>query len=40
MTRTLGRIAGGLIWLAIIVAIALGAAGIVTGMDHAPGTPE
>ena len=39
MTRTLGRIAGGLIWLAIIVAIALGAAGIVTGMDHAPGTP-
>ena len=38
MTRTLGRIAGGLIWLAIIVAIALGAAGIVTGMDHAPGT--
>lgn len=36
--RTLGRILGGAIWLAIIVAIALGAAGIVTGMDHAPGT--
>src|SRR4029079_543379 len=38
-TRTLGRIAGGLIWLAIIVAIALGAARIVTGIDHAPRTP-
>ena len=28
-----------MVWLAIIVAIALGAAGIVTGMDHPPGSP-
>jgi hypothetical protein len=28
----------GLLWLAIIVVIALGAAGLVTGMDHPPGT--
>jgi len=38
MTEALRRVLGGLIWLAIILAIALGAAGIVTGMDHAPGT--
>jgi len=36
--RRLRRLIGGLIWLAIIVLIAMGAAGIVTGMDHAPGT--
>jgi hypothetical protein len=35
VTRLLGRLVGGLVWLAIIVVIALGAAGIVTGMDHA-----
>lgn len=29
---------GVLIWVAIIVVIALGAAGIVTGLDHPPGT--
>ncbi|MEP6638256.1 MAG: hypothetical protein ABJC39_02820 [Chloroflexota bacterium] len=29
---------GGLVWLVIIVAIALGAAGIVTGLDHPPGS--
>jgi hypothetical protein len=34
----LRRILGSAVWLAIIVAIALGAAGIVTGMDHPPGS--
>lgn len=34
----LRRFAGGIVWLAIIVVIALGAAGIVTGLDHAPGS--
>ncbi|HEV8403216.1 MAG TPA: hypothetical protein VGQ31_09295 [Candidatus Limnocylindrales bacterium] len=33
--RTLG---GALIWLAVILVIALGAAGIVAGMDHPPGS--
>jgi hypothetical protein len=33
--RTLG---GALVWLLIIVVIALGAAGIVSGMDHPPGS--
>ena len=28
----------GVAWLAIILIIALGAAGIVTGMDHPPGS--
>jgi len=35
----LRRFAGAALWLLIIVAIALGAAGIVTGLDHPPGTP-
>lgn len=30
---------GALLWVAIIVVIGLGAAGLVTGMDHPPGTP-
>jgi hypothetical protein len=30
---------GALLWLGLIVVIALGAAGIVNGLDHAPGTP-
>ena len=38
MTDGLRRILGGVVWLAIIVIIALGAAGIVTGMDHPPGS--
>ncbi len=38
MTDPLRRVVGGFIWLAIVIAIALGAAGIVAGMDHAPGT--
>lgn len=37
MNRARG-VLGGLIWLLIIVAIALGAAGLVTGMDHPPGS--
>ncbi|MFL5681738.1 MAG: hypothetical protein ACJ77O_01180 [Chloroflexota bacterium] len=36
MTERLRRGAGAVIWLVVIVAIALGAAGIVTGMDHPP----
>jgi hypothetical protein len=36
MTESLGRIGGTLLWLVIIVAIALGAAGIVAGMDRPP----
>ena len=38
MRDGLRRILGTLIWLALMVAIALGAAGIVTGMDHPPGS--
>ena len=34
----LRRLLGGIVWLAIIVVIAFGAAGIVTGLDHPPGT--
>ena len=33
-----GPLVGALVWLAIIVVIALGAAGLVTGMDHPPGS--
>jgi hypothetical protein len=36
--RRLRGLLGALLWLAVIVVIALGAAGIVSGMDHAPGT--
>ena len=36
MTDSLRRFAGAVVWLVVIVAIALGAAGIVTGMDHPP----
>src|SRR6187431_3330257 len=38
MKDTFGRVLGGVVWLAILVAIALGAAGNVTGMDHPPGS--
>jgi len=38
MMHRLRRLLGGIVWLAIIVVIALGAAGIVTGLDHPPGT--
>ena len=37
MLSRLRPLVAGLIWLAIIVAIALGAAGLVTGLDHPPG---
>ena len=30
---------GGVVWVSILVVIALGAAGLVGAMDHAPGTP-
>ena len=36
MKDGLRRVAGAVVWLVVIVAIALGAAGIVTGMDHPP----
>ena len=36
--RRLRTLIGALIWLAVIVVIALGAAGIVAGMDHPPGS--
>jgi hypothetical protein len=32
------RIVSGLVWLVLVVAIALGAAGLVSGADHQPGT--
>ncbi len=38
MTRALRQLAGGIAWLAIALLIALGAAGIVAAMDHAPGS--
>lgn len=38
MTSALRRLIGGLVWLVMIVVIAMGAAGIVTGMDRTPGT--
>jgi len=38
MRRRLRSLAGTLLWLVLIVVIALGAAGIVTAMDHPPGT--
>jgi len=33
------RVGAGLVWLVLVAAIALGAAGLVSGADHAPGTP-
>ena len=38
MRDGLSRTLGGVVWLALIFVIALGAAGIVTGMDHPPGS--
>jgi hypothetical protein len=38
MSRRLRTFLGALAWFAIIVVIALGAAGLVTGLDHAPGS--
>lgn len=39
MRETARRIGAGLVWLVLVVAIALGAAGLVSGTDHQPGTP-
>ena len=39
MTRRLKATLGAFAWLAIVTVIALGAAGLVTGLDHRPGTP-
>jgi hypothetical protein len=33
------RVASALVWLALVLVIALGAAGLVSGADHQPGTP-
>jgi len=33
------RIGAAIVWLGLVVAIALGAAGLVSGTDHQPGTP-
>jgi hypothetical protein len=38
MTRGIRTVLGSLAWLAVVVVIALGAAGIATGLDQAPGT--
>ena len=32
------RVAAALVWLVLVLAIALGAAGLVSGTDHPPGT--
>ncbi|MDO8486063.1 MAG: hypothetical protein Q7S35_14075 [Candidatus Limnocylindrales bacterium] len=39
MRELLRRILAGLVWLALVAAIALGAAGLVSGTDHPPGSP-
>ena len=39
MRRGLGRILATLAWVAVVVVIALGAAGLVVGLDHPPGSP-
>jgi hypothetical protein len=38
MSRAVRTALGSLVWLAVVVVIALGAAGIATGLDQAPGT--
>ena len=38
MRRRIVGLFGMLVWLALIVVIALGAAGIVAAMDHPPGS--
>jgi hypothetical protein len=40
MSTILRRLASAIVWLAIVAAIALGAAGLVSGADHSPGSPE
>jgi hypothetical protein len=38
MSRTVRSILAALVWLAVVVVIALGGAGLVTALDHPPGT--
>ncbi len=38
MTTALRQLAGGLVWLVVVLLIALGGAGIVAGTDHPPGS--
>lgn len=38
MRRAIRRVVAALAWLALVIAIALGAAGLVAGADHPPGT--
>jgi hypothetical protein len=38
MRRAIGRVLAALVWLALVIAIALGAAGLVAGANHPPGT--
>ena len=39
MTRLFSRVVFDVAWLVLVIAIALGAAGLVSGVDHQPGTP-
>ena len=39
MRESIRRVLAGMIWLALVVAIALGGAGLVGGADRSPGTP-
>jgi len=39
MRERAGRVGAGIMWLVLVAAIALGAAGLVSGTDHQPGTP-
>jgi hypothetical protein len=39
MKERVRRVAAAIIWLVLVAAIALGAAGLVVGADHPPGTP-
>jgi hypothetical protein len=39
MREAVRRVAAALVWLVLVIAIALGAAGLVSGTDHLPGTP-
>lgn len=39
MRSIVRQIAAGVVWVVLVIAIALGAAGLVSGTDHMPGTP-
>ena len=38
MRQVIRRVAAAVVWLALVIAIALGAAGLVVGVDHQPGS--